>query len=147
MHAVDSSIYSSLFVKRQIEDLGLLVKFAFVGSNFEATVRYLETQSKAIRQGEKSYLLFHYTPSLITHIYNLTSIKFDPCEQPWTSTLYHLNGSYSPSCLYDYSRFAKVSTYHNTNLIHKNLGPESSPFLLSEFILLLFKKGLSILSR
>ena len=44
---VDSSIYSSKHVKRQIEELGLLVKLAFVGPNLEATVRYLETKSKA----------------------------------------------------------------------------------------------------
>ena len=31
--AVDSSIYSSHYVKRQIEELGLLVKLAFVGPN------------------------------------------------------------------------------------------------------------------
>ena len=133
MHAVDSSIYSSLFVKRQIEDMGLLVKFAFVGSNFEATVRYLETQSKAIGQGEKSYLLFHYSPSLITHIYNLTSIKFDPCEQPWTSTLYHSNGSISPSCLYDYSRFAKVLNSHH-NYVCLYLGPNKICEILAHFL-------------
>ena len=44
---VDSSIYSSKHVKKQIEELGLLVKLAFVGPNLEATVRYMETESKA----------------------------------------------------------------------------------------------------
>ena len=44
---MDSFLYSTAYVKRQIEDLGLLVKVAFVGDNFEHTVRYLETQSQA----------------------------------------------------------------------------------------------------
>ena len=99
--------YSSLYVKRQIEELGLLVNIAFVGDNFERTVRYLETQSTAVASGAKSYLLFHYTPSLLSHIYNLTTIKFDPCEPVTQWDLYH--GPRQPNCLYDLNRFAKVS--------------------------------------
>jgi hypothetical protein len=34
-----------------------------------------------LRSGKKSYLLFHYAPSVITTLYNMTSIKFEPCDQ------------------------------------------------------------------
>jgi hypothetical protein len=105
---VTSLFYSTNFIKRQIEDLGLFVKVAFVGLNFADTVRYLETQSEAIAGGNKSYLLFHYTPSMLTHNYKLTNIKFDTCDQQWSSTLYHTNGTVSADCLYNYNRFAKV---------------------------------------
>ena len=62
---------------------------------------------QAVRDENKSYLLFHYTPSLITHIYNLTSIKFDPCNQ-WKQSLYHQKDNFSHNCLYEYGKFAKV---------------------------------------
>lgn len=104
--SVDSFLYSSKFIKQQIEDLQMLVKVVFVGDNFQSTVEYLETKSAAIASGEKSYLLFHYTPSLVAHTYNLTSIKFDPCNQPFP---FRSNGSESPNCLYAYNRFAKVN--------------------------------------
>ena len=61
-----SDFYSSEFVKHQIEDLGLLVKVVYVGDNFARVVHYLETESEAIKSGNKSYLLFHYSPSLGT---------------------------------------------------------------------------------
>ena len=106
--AVDSMFYSTFYVKRQIEELGLLVKIAFVGDNFEEVVEYLSNESKDIAQGTKSFLLFHYSPSLITNSYNLTTIKFDPCHQPWTAPIYHANRSVLTNCLYEYNRFAKV---------------------------------------
>lgn len=110
--SVDSFFYSSFYVKHQIESLGLLVKMAFVGTNFESTIRYLENDSESIQNGEKSYLILHYTPSLITHLYNLTTVKFDPCDQQWTST-HHSNATLSPNCLYEYNRFAKVKALNS----------------------------------
>ena len=106
--AVNSMFYSTLYVKRQIEELGLLVKIAFVGDHFEEVVEYLSNESKDVAQGTKSFLLFHYSPSLITNSYNLTTIKFDPCHQPWTAPIYHANRSVLTNCLYEYNRFAKV---------------------------------------
>lgn len=105
---VNSMFYSTLYVKRQIEELGLLVKIAFVGDHFEEVVEYLSNESKDVAQGTKSFLLFHYSPSLITNSYNLTTIKFDPCHQPWTAPIYHANRSVLTNCLYEYNRFAKV---------------------------------------
>ena len=109
---VDSNFYSSDFVKHQIEDLGLLVKLAFVGDNFARTVQYLETESETIKQGNKSYLLFHYAPSLVTHTYKLTTVKFDQCPQQW-SQMTSSSSNYSvPSnlqCLYSSNKFSKVS--------------------------------------
>ena len=109
---VDSNFYSSEYVKHQIEDLGLLVKLAFVGDNFARTVQYLETESETIKQGNKSYLLFHYAPSLVTHTYKLTTVKFDQCPQQW-SQMTSSSSNYSvPSnlqCLYSSNKFSKVS--------------------------------------
>ena len=106
---VNSVLYSTLYVKRQIEELGLLVKIAFVGDYFDQVVDYLANESEEIAKlRTKSFLLFHYTPSLITHSYNLTTIKFDPCQQPWTAPIYHANRSVTTNCLYEYNRFAKV---------------------------------------
>ena len=108
---VDSNFYSSEYVKHQIEDLGLLVKLAFVGDNFARTVQYLETESETIKQGNKSYLLFHYAPSLVTHTYKLTTVKFDQCPQQW-SQMTSSSSNYSvPSnlqCLYSSNKFSKV---------------------------------------
>ena len=106
---MDSKEYSSKVVKRQIEDLGLLVKLTFIGPNFESTVEYLDKKSNAIKEGSKSYLLYHYKPSLVTHVYNLTDIKFDPCDLQWPNEINNINSSESTNCLYEYNRFAKVS--------------------------------------
>jgi hypothetical protein len=65
----------------QIKALGLKVNIAFVGNNLLSTIEYLEHRSESIRSGEKSYLVFHYTPSVLTTLYNMTSIKFEPCDQ------------------------------------------------------------------
>ena len=46
---MDSSFYSSKFLKRQIEELNLLVKVVFVGDNFAKVVNYLENQSDAVQ--------------------------------------------------------------------------------------------------
>ena len=46
---MDSSFYSSKFLKRQIEELNLLVKVVFVGDNFAKVVNYLENQSEAVQ--------------------------------------------------------------------------------------------------
>ena len=107
--AVNSPFYSTHYVKRQIEELGLLVKIAFVGDHFNEVVEYLSEESEDVAQGTKSFLLFHYSPSLITNSYELTNIKFDPCHQPWTTMGYHGNRSVAADCLYEYNRFAKVT--------------------------------------
>ena len=46
---MDSSFYSSKFLKRQIEELNLLVKVVFVGDNFAKVVNYLENQSEVVQ--------------------------------------------------------------------------------------------------
>ena len=46
---MDSSFYSSKFLKRQIEELNLLVKVVFVGDNFAKVVNYLENQSEDVQ--------------------------------------------------------------------------------------------------
>ena len=65
----------------QIKALGLKVNIAFVGDNLLRTIDYLEHQSISVRSGERSYLVFHYAPSVLTALYNMTSIKFEPCDQ------------------------------------------------------------------
>lgn len=113
---MNSPFYSTHYVKRQIEELGLLVKIAFVGDHFNEVVEYLSEESEDVAQGTKSFLLFHYSPSLITNSYELTNIKFDPCHQPWTTMGYHGNRSVAADCLYEYNRFAKVTMIKSTDL-------------------------------
>lgn len=109
--SVQSSIYSSTYVLEQIKNLGLKVNIAFVGDNLLRTIQYLEHQSESIASGDKSYLLFHYTPSMISTLYNMTSIKFEPCDQSrWThNNMFISNLSLAAQeCLYNFNRFAKV---------------------------------------
>jgi len=51
--AVQSEFYSTQYVLQQIEDLGLLVKVAFVGDALLEVVRHLEQHSKAVMEGRK----------------------------------------------------------------------------------------------
>lgn len=63
MLPVNSSIYSTRHVVEQIASLNLLVNVAFLGENLQKTVEYLETKSKSVQSGQRSYLIYHYTPS------------------------------------------------------------------------------------
>ena len=112
---------------RQIEHLGLLVNVVFVGDRLLETVRALES-SVSVRSGLKAYLIFHYTPSRIASLFNLTTVKFEPCYQRWdtdvglayTDQRLHEDGdmmngtiatsemSSSSGCFYNFNRFAKV---------------------------------------
>lgn len=105
---VRSSFYTTSLVVQQIEELDMYVNVAFVGDKLAETVDYLETQSATITSGERSYLLFHYSPSKLTHAYNFTTVKFETCDQRWTAPVFLTNTSMSPNCLYNFNRFAKV---------------------------------------
>ena len=99
---------------KQIESLDMRVNIAFVGDNLMKTVHYLETQSSSIRSGLNSYLLFHYKPSRLTSLYDLTSIKFEYCDQTdqhqsTKPSLYQNSSFFNANCLYNHNRFAKVS--------------------------------------
>ena len=76
-----SSLFSTSIVVEQIERLGLLVNVAFLGDGLTETVRRLEADSKAVSSGAGSYLVFHYTPSPLALDFNLTTVKFEPCDQ------------------------------------------------------------------
>lgn len=105
---VHSSLYSTMNVINQIEDLSLQVNVAFVGDKLLETIQYLET-SPEIQNGSRSYLVFHYTPSLVTSRFNFTSIKFEPCDHGWESPIFTPNLTLtSPNCLYNLNRLAKV---------------------------------------
>lgn len=105
-----SSLYSTMNVINQIEDLSLQVNVAFVGDKLLETIQYLET-SPEIQNGSRSYLVFHYTPSLVTSRFNFTSIKFEPCDHGWESPIFTPNLTLtSPNCLYNLNRLAKVSS-------------------------------------
>ena len=68
--------------------------------------------SSPLQSGNHSYLLFHYSPSLITHKYNYTTVKFDPCEEQWTQEIsdYSNDSDLNLNCLYSHNKFSKVST-------------------------------------
>ncbi|TRY61846.1 hypothetical protein TCAL_10559 [Tigriopus californicus] len=105
---VHSSLYSTINVINQIEYLGLQINVAFVGDKLLETIQYLEL-SPEIRNGSRSYLVFHYTPSLVTSRFNFTSIKFEPCDHGWESQIFTPNLTLtSPNCLYNLNRLAKV---------------------------------------
>lgn len=97
---------------RQIESMGLRVSIAFVGERLLDTVNYLETQSSAIRSGSKSYLLFHYNPSRLNSLFNLTNVKFEECDH--SNQILHQPSisqnvsAFSPNCLFNHNRMAKV---------------------------------------
>ncbi len=86
------------------------------------TVRHLErSSSSSSSSGRKSYLVLHHTPSRLTSLFNLTSVKFEACEDNWglpvETDFQHLRGGGgypvevgATDCLYGYNRFAKVST-------------------------------------
>ena len=76
-----SSLFSTSIVVEQIERLGLLVNVAFLGDRLTETVRRLEADSKMVSSGAGSYLVFHYTPSPLALDFNLTTVKFEPCDQ------------------------------------------------------------------
>ncbi len=78
-----SSLFSTSLIVSQIEQLGLLVNVAFVGDRLLETVAYLDGTSEAVASGERSYLVFHYSPSRLTNTFNLTTVKFEPCDQRW----------------------------------------------------------------
>ena len=79
--AVTSSLFSTSIVVEQIERLGLLVNVVFLGDRLTETVRRLESSSKTVGSGAGSYLVFHYTPSPLALDFNLTTVKFEPCDQ------------------------------------------------------------------
>ena len=65
----------------------------------------------------------HMNGTLVTYNYNLTTVKFDPCEQQWTQEtlpLLSINDSVPierriPShlqCLYAHNKFAKVISHN-----------------------------------
>ena len=75
-------------------------------------INYIFFPSSPLQSGNHSYLLFHYSPSLITHKYNYTTVKFDPCEEQWTQEIsdYSNDSDLNLNCLYSHNKFSKVST-------------------------------------
>lgn len=70
-------------------------------------------------RGHLSYLALHHTPSRLTSTFNLTSVKFESCDDNWglpvEESFQHLRGGGGrpvdlgdTDCLYGYNRFAKV---------------------------------------
>jgi hypothetical protein len=98
----------------QIERLGLLVSVAFVGDRLMETVQAVDAEAEADADAGRnnSYLLFHYTPSAVTSSFNLTSVKFEPCDERWDESEEEEGfAGDGPDCLYNYNRFAKVSSF------------------------------------
>ena len=58
-----------------------------------------------------SYLVFHYTPSVLTARFNLSMVFFPLCEDPLS-----LRDDSQPECLFSPRRIAKVPTYLHTVL-------------------------------
>ena len=84
---------------------------------------YMLCSSKTVSSGAGSYLVFHYTPSPLALDFNLTTVKFEPCDQRWGDLVPHMNDgridrNTAPTCLYNFNRFAKVR-------------PSEVPFLLA----------------
>ena len=49
---------------------------------------------------------------VVTHKYNYTTVKFDPCEEQWTQEIsdYSNDSDLNLNCLYSHNKFSKVST-------------------------------------
>ena len=107
--AVHSTFYSTDYVVQQISQLGLLVSLAFLGDNLHDTISYLENHSQSISNGQKSYLLYHYAPSRLSTKYDLTNVKFEPCQEDFRDPVFGQVADVGNSdCLYSLNRFAKV---------------------------------------
>ena len=69
-----SHLFDTELIKKQIEDEKMLVTVLFLGSRLTEAVEMLESSQEG---SDRSYLVIHYHPSLITVQYNLAKvIKF-----------------------------------------------------------------------
>lgn len=84
----------------------------FVGEELIPAIEYLESQIPP----DKSYLVYHYTPSLLTSLFKMTNVKFEPCDENWGLSIAY-GGDFvedldvgAMDCLYTKNRFAKVTS-------------------------------------
>ena len=67
-----SHLFDTELIRKQIEEEKMLVTVLFLGSRLSEAVKMLESS----RQGsERSYLVIHYHPSLISVQYNLAKVR------------------------------------------------------------------------
>ncbi len=103
--AVRGKIFSTSYVTNQIENLGLLVRIAFVGEdNLIKVASYLERRINS----DESYLLLHYEPSTLTTKFEYTNVKFEPCRDEWGVIGGVARSALSQDCYYAPQRLAKV---------------------------------------
>ena len=65
-------LFDTELIKKQIEEEKMLVTILFFGSRLAEAVEILETSRKG---RDRSYLVIHYHPSLVTVKYNLAKVR------------------------------------------------------------------------
>jgi len=96
-----SSTFNTSLVTELINSNNLYVKIAFVGSNLEKVVSFLDENTKM--QGN-SFVVLHYEPSILTHKHDLTALLFPDCQDPLI-----FRPDMKPECLFRANRLAKVA--------------------------------------
>ena len=86
----------SLF--KQILTQELQVQVVYVGPHLSQVVTYLETSPTS----GTSYILLHYTPSVLTTKYSFTPILFPQCSDPL------LQRGQDPNCKYAPNKLKKI---------------------------------------
>jgi len=99
-HPSNSSLYKTSHVFNQILSQNLLIKVAFVGPHLPKVVEHLENSSPNM---DRSYLVLHYAPSILTIKHSLVPLLFPRCKDP----LLQRDDS-DTNCLYTANRLAKV---------------------------------------
>ena len=93
-------MYKTSQVFNQILTEKLLIEVAFFGPNLPRVVDYLESSSQPL---DRSYLVLHYAPSVLTMKHSLVPLMFPPCRDPLLQRDHK-----DIYCLYTANRLAKV---------------------------------------
>ena len=96
-----SSTFNTSLVNKLITTNNLYVKIAFVGSNLEEVISFLNENTK--KEGN-SFVVLHYAPSILTIKHNLTALLFPDCQDPLI-----FRPDIKPECLFTANRLAKVA--------------------------------------
>ena len=96
-----SSTFNTSLVNKLITTNNLYVKIAFVGSNLEEVISFLDENT---RKEGNSFVVLHYAPSILTIKHNLTALLFPDCQDPLI-----FRPDIKPECLFTANRLAKVA--------------------------------------
>ena len=100
LFAGDNSSQSTDQLIKHIKKEKFLIKVAFVGEHLSTVIEYLESS------GDQSYLVLHYTPSILTIQHSLVGVMFTDCRDPLLQ-----RDPLDFNCLYTPSRYVVILFY------------------------------------